>query len=502
YENRWIVDGVYADGQFGSLWSTSAGSYPIDSPSSTYNASATNRGYLNVPINLGESVAFRFWGFAPNGNCNTYSFSVFNPAGGVVASNNGFYAVNSAAESSFTAASGGVWRVDVRYHYATGVAPSSGTVSYFFTVGPVAQSIVFNAIPRHAVGDAPFAPEAGASSGLPVAFSIVSGPATSANGAITVTGDGTVTVRASQPGGVVGGSIWSAAPPVDRSFTVSGTAQSIVFPVIGSRAHGDAPFPLGATATSGLPVVLTVTSGPAAISSNVVTLTGGGNVTITAAQAGNAAYAPAPTVSRTFAVAPDTTVPTTPENLVASGIGTGGFTLSWTAASDNVGVTAYEVQRNGIVVGTVATPTIALSGLVQATTYAMTVRARDSSGNWSLPCVPVPVKTAAFLPPRLALQYWQTGDYPNRPYGHQSEVWVEGHDEDNDDGSGHWDDQDGDGVDDTWVPDTHWVDGCYAYFWVWDGVYADGKFGSKWATTAGTFSIADDSSSGAVTERG
>ena len=502
FANGWIVDGVYPDGQFGSLWATSAGSYPIDSPSSTYNAAATNRGYLNVPINLGESVFFRFWGFAPNGNCHTYSFSVFNPAGGVVVANSGFYAVNSSAESSFTAASGGVWRVDVRYHYATGVAPSSGTVSYFFSVGPVAQSIAFNAIPRHAVGDAPFAPDASASSGLPVAFSIVSGPATSANGAITVTGDGTVTVRAAQPGGVVGGSIWSAAPPVDRSFTVSGTAQSIVFPVIGSRAYGDAPFPLGATASSGLPVVLTVTSGPATISSKGVALTGAGNVTITAAQAGNAAYAPAPSVSRTFAVAPDTTVPTSPENLAASAIGTGGFTLAWSPASDNVGVTAYEVQRNGSVVGTVATPTMTFSGLVQATTYSLTVRARDSSGNWSWPSLPVSVKTAAFLPPRLALQYWQTGDYPNRPYGHESAVWVDGHDEDNDDGSGHWEDQDGDGADDTWVPDTHWVDGAYAYFWVWDGVYADGKFGSTWATTAGTFSLADDSGSGAVTERG
>jgi hypothetical protein len=67
------------------------------------------------------------------------------------------------------------------------------------------------------VGDAPFAVSASASSGLPVSFAIVSGPATISGNTVTLTGPtGTVTVRASQAGDVN----YFAAPDVDRSFEV------------------------------------------------------------------------------------------------------------------------------------------------------------------------------------------------------------------------------------------------------------------------------------------
>jgi hypothetical protein len=56
-----------------------------------------------------------------------------------------------------------------------------------------------------------------ASSGLSVSFSIVYGPATISGNQVTITGVGTVTVRASQ----AGDSNYFAAPSVDRSFQVS-----------------------------------------------------------------------------------------------------------------------------------------------------------------------------------------------------------------------------------------------------------------------------------------
>ena len=49
--------------------------------------------------------------------------------------------------------------------------------------------------------------------------------------------------------------------------------------------------------------------------------------------------------------------------------------------------------------------------------------------------------------PRLALQYWRAGDYPDRPGGHDEWVWVDGHEENS--GQGHWADQDGDGEEET-----------------------------------------------------
>lgn len=66
---------------------------------------------------------------------------------------------------------------------------------------------------------------------------------------------------------------------------------------------GDAAFALVATASSGLPVNLTVTTGSATLAGNVITLTGAGPVQVTAAQAGDAKFLPAEPVVRGFAVA-------------------------------------------------------------------------------------------------------------------------------------------------------------------------------------------------------
>jgi hypothetical protein len=84
----------------------------------------------------------------------------------------------------------------------------------------------------------------------------------------------------------------------------------------------------------------------------------------------------------------DTTPPTAPGSLAATG-GLGSATLSWTAATDNVGVTAYDVYRSttsGFTpapanrVGQTAGTTFSDTGLV-AGTYFYIVRAEDSAAN-------------------------------------------------------------------------------------------------------------------------
>src|SRR5258706_5645269 len=45
---------------------------------------------------------------------------------------------------------------------------------------------------------------------------------------------------------------------------------------------------------------------------------------------------------------PDTTPPSVPTGLSASGISSSGATVSWSASTDNVGVTGYKVFRNGV----------------------------------------------------------------------------------------------------------------------------------------------------------
>jgi hypothetical protein len=81
-------------------------------------------------------------------------------------------------------------------------------------------------------------------------------------------------------------------------------AQTIAnFSPIANKTFGDAPFAVAApTATSSLPVTLSVKSGPATISGNTLTLTGVGTVTLTASQAGNASYNAATELTTSFTV--------------------------------------------------------------------------------------------------------------------------------------------------------------------------------------------------------
>lgn len=77
--------------------------------------------------------------------------------------------------------------------------------------------------------------------------------------------------------------------------------QAIVLGLIPNQAFTTKPIVLRALSTAGLPVTYTV-AGPATISGNKLTFTGVGQVTLRAAQSGNARFAPAPTVTRTFNV--------------------------------------------------------------------------------------------------------------------------------------------------------------------------------------------------------
>ena len=79
----------------------------------------------------------------------------------------------------------------------------------------------------------------------------------------------------------------------------------------------------------------------------------------------------------------DTQVPSTPSGLTSSSITQTSFTLSWTASTDNVGVTGYEVFRNGTSISTTTSTSLSLADLTCGTSYTMTVRARDAANNWS-----------------------------------------------------------------------------------------------------------------------
>jgi hypothetical protein len=172
------------------------------------------------------------------------------------------------------------------------------------------QTITFGALANKTLGDAAFTVTATATSGLPVAFEVVSGPATVTGNTITLTGIGVVTVRASQSGDVN----YNAAAAVEQSFTVAQGNQTISFEPLPDKAFGDAAFAITATATSGLPVAFEVVSGPATVTGSTIILTGVGVVTVRASQAGNDTYSAAPAVEQSFCILPGKPV------ITASGI--------------------------------------------------------------------------------------------------------------------------------------------------------------------------------------
>src|SRR5206468_2676969 len=79
----------------------------------------------------------------------------------------------------------------------------------------------------------------------------------------------------------------------------------------------------------------------------------------------------------------DTTPPTTPTGLALTGITQTGISLTWNAATDNVGVTGYALYLNGTKVGTTAQTTYTFSALSCGTSYTLGVAAYDGGGNLS-----------------------------------------------------------------------------------------------------------------------
>jgi hypothetical protein len=77
---------------------------------------------------------------------------------------------------------------------------------------------------------------------------------------------------------------------------------------------------------------------------------------------------------------------------------TSGFTVSWTASTDNRAVTGYDVFLNGASAGTTTTTSRAFTGLTCGTSYTVAVDAYDAAGNHSAQAS-LTTKTAACSTP-------------------------------------------------------------------------------------------------------
>lgn len=103
-----------------------------------------------------------------------------------------------------------------------------------------------------------------------------------------------------------GGLVWNTSQLLTAGTIVVENGvqpQTITFGTLAAKTFGDAPFALGATASSGLAVSYS-SSNPsvATVSGNTVTIVGAGTTTITASQAGNASYLAATPVDQVLTV--------------------------------------------------------------------------------------------------------------------------------------------------------------------------------------------------------
>lgn len=90
---------------------------------------------------------------------------------------------------------------------------------------------------------------------------------------------------------------------------------------------------------------------------------------------------------------PDSTVPEAPQGIILTSASSTEVALEWAAATDNVGVTAYEIARDNTVLGQTLSTTYTDSSVKSGNSYHYRVRAKDAAGNTSEWSQPLQVQT-------------------------------------------------------------------------------------------------------------
>ena len=206
-----------------------------------------------------------------------------------------------------------------------------------FDITKRSQSITFTSTaPTTATFDGSYTVAATASSGLTVVLtSATTAVCTVSGSSVTFVGVGTCAVNANQ----AGNANYSAATQAQQSFAVGQGAQAITFTSTApsNASVGGSTYTVTATASSGLPVVLSVDGASTgctlsgSTSGSTVSFTAVGTCKIDANQAGNANYSAATQAQQSFAVVSN--VPSAPTGLTVRDDGSHKVTVSWTSIS-------------------------------------------------------------------------------------------------------------------------------------------------------------------------
>jgi N-acetylneuraminic acid mutarotase len=214
------------------------------------------------------------------------------------------------------------------------------TVNQSFTVTQLAQTIDFPAITSQpALSKVTLT--ATASSGLTVSYtSLTTSVCTVTGNTASLLESGTCTIQAYQSGN----SVYSGAPTVNQSFTVTHVAQTIDFPSIAAQPV-NTKVTLSATASSGLTVSFTsLTTSVCTVTGNTASLLEAGTCTIQASQPGNDVYLAAPKVNQNISVThlaqtidfPSIAAQPVNSKVTLSATASSGLTVSYTSLTTSV----------------------------------------------------------------------------------------------------------------------------------------------------------------------
>jgi hypothetical protein len=289
---------------------------------------------LTTPITYATNLTVGLTATATSGG--TVFFAVTGTTGGATAS----------SVSGNTLSIVGTGTVTVQATQAGNATYASATpVSQTITINPASQTITFPTVSTVTFGAPPVTLAATTSSGGTVTYAVTSGPGTiggTNNNVLTFTGGGTVVVAASS----AATTDYLAATTVSQSILVNPETQTITFtPPPSPVVLGTGTVTLGATASSGLPVVFSITAGSsiATLNGATLTFTGTGTVTVAANQAGNASFQAATAVSESIVVSPppDFSLAINPSTLTVSNGEAGTVTVTVTGINGYGGVTAF-----------------------------------------------------------------------------------------------------------------------------------------------------------------
>jgi sugar lactone lactonase YvrE len=333
-----------------------------------------NGARFNFPEGLAVDASGNIY-VADSGNS---SIRKVTPAG-VVTTFAGFTGSGGAADGTGNTA---------RFNTPTGIAIDAGGNTYVADNGNNAIRKVTQAGVVTTLAGLSGSPGSADGIGSAVRFHFPSGVAVDASGDLFITDSQNNTIRATQP----------LTTPVN---------QFITFAPLPNHSAGDAPFTLTATSSSELPVYLNVLSGPASLdTNNVLTILGGGTVTVVAWQPGNSNYNAATPVLQSFNVSQ---IPQTITFGALSQQKVGDAPFSLYATSDSGLPTSFSVSGPAVLNGNILTLTG--WGTVTVTASQSGNASYTAATNVVQPFFVVPPDNTIVSPQRLPNGNFQLGFY-------------------------------------------------------------------------------------------